>query len=70
MMTREQWRYRASACLWTVRQYKRELRAACREQMADPASGASVTMADRAFMAGMMAGRAQAYKEIQEEMGS
>ncbi len=65
--TRAQWRNYAAACIWTARRYSDELKAATREQWANPASGASVVMADRAFMAGMMRGRAQAYKEISEE---
>lgn len=62
------WRNLAAACLWTMREYARQERAAMMRVYRESPHPAALDAEHAAMMRGLMMGRAQAYKEIAEEL--
>jgi hypothetical protein len=66
--TAGQWRNLAAQCKWTQRSYTYQQRAAMMKVYKNAPSPDALDAWNAAFMRGLMAGRAQAYKEIAEEI--
>ena len=66
MRTREQWRHLAADCKWTARSYDRLAKKDREEAVGN--AGLLALAAFNPAMSGYYKGRAQAYKEIAEEL--